>query len=176
MAKESVRFPARLCYSVAAPLLAVAAACSFAPGSESLEESVSLQQINTWGCSDCNGAEQLSGIRSLHVTPAGTVLVADLHAPFVRVWSRGGDPLRFHFYGDSLRYDSEGRLWVRTARGTEGERVFDIFGEGELLDEITVPLPVALKATAFAVAGDYLVVSSPDELGNPRVTLFKVAW
>ena len=86
------------------------------------------------------------------------------------------DPLRFHFYGDSIRYDSEGRLWIRTARGAEGQRVFDVFENGTFLDEVVVPLPVPLKGTAFDVAGEYLVVQSPDESGNPRITLFEISW
>lgn len=87
------------------------------------------------------------------------------------------DPLRRHFYGDALRYDSAGRLWVRTARAAPGETVFDVFEGGHLVTEVSVPAATPLRGLAmFAVAGDYLLVQSPDEEGNPRVALFEIRW
>ncbi len=87
------------------------------------------------------------------------------------------DPLRRHFYGDALRYDSAGRLWVRTARAGRGESIFDVFEGGEVMAAVTVPAGSPLRGIAmFAVAGDYLVLQSPGEEGNPRLTLFEIRW
>jgi hypothetical protein len=87
-------------------------------------------------------------------------------------------PVRFHFYFDSLNFDSEGRLWVRTARGGENDVVFDVLDrEGNLLASLSLPVTkVSRKDVAFDVAGDYLVTRANDKEDNPYVFLWRITW
>lgn len=71
------------------------------------------------------------------------------------------DPLEFHFYSDSLRFDQCGRLWVRTPRGRpRAVTVFDIFEAvpGEFLGSVEVGVTLLVDSNqGWDVRGDRLV-------------------
>jgi hypothetical protein len=80
------------------------------------------------------------------------------------------DPLRVHFRGRALRFDEQGRLWVRTERGS-GSTVFDIFDPvGEYLGETTLPG----RIDAFALGDGHLAVEVLGDLDVPSVQVWRV--
>lgn len=56
---------------------------------------VSFAEVRRLGCRDCSGAEQFSRIQGLAVDARGAVYVANLHPPFLRVWSPDGSLAAF---------------------------------------------------------------------------------
>jgi len=88
------------------------------------------------------------------------------------------DPRRSHFTGDSLRFDSAGRAWIRTERGGEGETVFDIFAPGgSYMGEVVLPITVKSPGTGFELAGSYLLTISVDEdSGTEFLKLWRIDW
>jgi hypothetical protein len=72
-----------------------------------------------------------------------------------------------HFYWLGLRYDSAGRLWVKTGRGDETRTVFDLFApSGAYIGEVVVPG----RVSSFSLAGNYLVTAGENDDGVPQVT------
>jgi hypothetical protein len=79
--------------------------------------------------------------------------------------------LKPHFAVDGMRYDSAGRLWVRTMRGDGAQTIFDVFSpSGTLLGSVRIDGQVQL----FALAGDWLVTSGENSDGIPVVTRWTV--
>jgi len=56
---------------------------------------VRFTEVRRPGCSGCSGPEQFSRIRSIAVDSEGGVYVADLYAPFLRVWRADGSVAAF---------------------------------------------------------------------------------
>jgi hypothetical protein len=90
--------------------------------------------------------------------------------------SRDVEPTHLHFYGDAIRYDTDGRIWVRTPRGRQEATLFDVFENGTLLTTVAVPVITRLKGHAFSVGGHYLLVVGQDDSSNPTLHLFRVKW
>jgi hypothetical protein len=87
----------------------------------------------------------------------------------------GNDPnnlsLKPHFPIGALQYDSEGRLWILTARGTGDQSIFDLFARnGAYLGAFTLPARVA----RFTVTGDELVTASQSPDGVPMVEIWRL--
>ena len=79
--------------------------------------------------------------------------------------------LKPHFAVDGLRFDSAGRLWVRTMRGDGAHTIFDVFSPaGAFLGSVTIDGQVQL----FALAGNWLVTSGENADGIPTVTRWTV--
>jgi hypothetical protein len=83
-----------------------------------------------------------------------------------------GDPeLKPHIAIDGLRFDDEGRLWVRTMRGDESSTVFDVFTPaGALAREVTIDA----AAGSFSLAGRWLAAGIITEEGFAAVRLYEV--
>jgi len=82
------------------------------------------------------------------------------------------DPLRRHFSLDALRFDPDGRLWVRTDRAREGT-VFDVFGADlRYLGEVRI----ADRGRAFSVGQGHLAFAALDELDLASVKLYRTEW
>lgn len=96
--------------------------------------------------------------------------------PGVTQPDRNVDPLHSHFYGDALRYDGDGRLWIKTPRGGSNETIFDVFQDGELVAAVAVPRSSQLKGHTFDVSGDFLLLASEDAATNPVLCLYRVIW
>ena len=80
--------------------------------------------------------------------------------------------LKPHFAVDGLRFDSSGRLWVRTMRGDGTHTIFDVFSPaGAFLGAVTLDGQVQL----FALAGNWLVTSGENADGVPTVTRWTVS-
>jgi hypothetical protein len=80
------------------------------------------------------------------------------------------DPLRPHFGPDALRFDPEGRLWVRTARAREGT-LFDLFdAEGGYLGEVRVPG----RVQAFGMGDGLLAAAVLDDYDVATVRIWRV--
>ncbi|MEP6835252.1 MAG: hypothetical protein ABJB74_17835 [Gemmatimonas sp.] len=79
--------------------------------------------------------------------------------------------LKAHIYGDGMRYDPQGRLWVQTMRGNETHTVFDVFSPtGTFVGSVNMPEVVK----QFALGGTWLVTASENEDGVPIVTRWRV--
>jgi hypothetical protein len=79
--------------------------------------------------------------------------------------------LKPHFAVDGLRFDSAGRLWVRTMRGDGAHTIFDVFSPtGAFLGAVTLDSQVQ----QFALAGNWLVTSGESADGVPTVTRWTV--
>ena len=76
-----------------------------------------------------------------------------------------------HFGWLGFRYDSAGRLWVKTGRGDETRTVFDLFApSGTYLGEVVVPG----RVSSFSLAGSYLATAGENDDGVPQVSLWSV--
>ena len=76
-----------------------------------------------------------------------------------------------HFSWLGFRYDSAGRLWVKTGRGDDTRTVFDLFStSGTYVGEVVVPG----RVSSFSLAGGYLATAGENDDGIPQVTLYTV--
>jgi hypothetical protein len=76
-----------------------------------------------------------------------------------------------HFEWMGFRYDSGGRLWVKTGRGDVSRTVFDVFASsGAYLGEVPVPG----RVSSFALTGTWLATAGENSDGVPQVTLWTV--
>ena len=79
--------------------------------------------------------------------------------------------LKPHIAVDGLRYDPQGRLWVRTMRGDESSTVFDVFGtSGAFLGSVTMQGDIQL----FAFGGRWMLTSFENADGVPQVSRWVV--
>jgi hypothetical protein len=77
-----------------------------------------------------------------------------------------------HFEWMGFRYDSGGRLWVKTGRGDETRTIFDVFAaSAAYLGEVTVPG----RVSSFSVSGTWLATAGENSDGVPQVTLWTVS-
>lgn len=76
-----------------------------------------------------------------------------------------------HFNMTALRFDPEGRLWVRTERAGPKATIFDVFGSGlEHLGEVRLDERIGV----YHMAGDLLVAETRDTLGVPAVRSWRI--
>ncbi len=76
-----------------------------------------------------------------------------------------------HRHFTAFEYDANGRLWVRTPRGTPDETIFDLFDpEGEYLGEIRFSEPVA----GFAAGDDLFAGVVRDADGIQHIQVWRV--
>ena len=84
----------------------------------------------------------------------------------VPVFPESERSLKPHATVDAMRYDPQGRLWVRTMRGDRTNTVFDVFAaNGTFAGTVTVPVAVQ----SFALGGTYLVTAGENADGIPQV-------
>ena len=80
-------------------------------------------------------------------------------------------PKKPHFASDALRYDSHGRLWVRTERGDDTRTLFDVFAvSGVFLGGVEM----AGQVRHFAFNGSWMLTTGEDADGIPQVTRWRL--
>jgi hypothetical protein len=79
--------------------------------------------------------------------------------------------LKVHLIWSALRYDTAGRLWVRTMRGDETKTIFDLFDQSlSYVGEVTVSGDV----TRYAFRDGYLVTAALSVDGFAQATVWRV--
>ncbi len=81
------------------------------------------------------------------------------------------DTDRPHFRDSALRFDEQGRLWVRAERALPARTLFDVFDPGgRYVGEVAL----TGVAAEFALGAGILAAAMRDELGVERVRVFRV--
>jgi len=159
--------------------------------SPSANATLSLELITTIGCSECDGAEQITPtvIALLH---GGRLAVLDRYEPFVRIFGSDGEPetsFGSPGQGPGELGNNLGGMYlpgVYLLPWPGGElsvvelmpAVVETFApDGTFLNEVSIDaltLPDGYQVTPFVVTGDRLAAISNQPDGSARINVYRV--